>query len=534
MAAAAGGRPGGAPASRRVFRLRRGLWLGGPMTLFALLRVPAFLEPHWYTDEAGYVTTARALLDGRVLYSQIWTNKPPLHIWTVALVIQTLGTSEAALHVLPLLTGFATLAAIAYAGNRLIGRRRTVVALFVAAVLLGLPVFDAQLLLPESLMIAPLTWAGALLLTRVAAPDTGRWPRWPIAVGALVAVAVGYQQTALAETCAFGVILALAGRASWRRVAVYAAAGAGVTALWLIPAVVTAGAGKVAYALVGFWIQYAQGLLSPGQVSTQGGVLLRLALGGGVTVVVVAAAWLHRRDPNPAWALWVWAAAALLVPALARQQFPHYIVPSIAPGALALSSLRVRWPSGVPLSRRLAGAVLIAATAATGVAASVVGMDWVPIGAIDGHSLGFYYGGALTTLTRGEALTTYQAQFDYRVPEDSQLSDWISDHGLDGASAVVWSSDAWLYDENQLQLLLPTPPIYNDEVLLGFDGPLAQRVAALQPEIVITEGESLAQWPEISPVLAAGYQQVDQSGTEILWVRDGMVAAVVGGTTGLG
>ena len=143
--------------------------------------------------------------------------------------------------------------------NRLLGRARTVVALLLAAILLGLPVFDAELLLPESLMIAPLTWAGALLLTRVAAPDTRRWPLWPVGVGVLVAVAVAYQQTAVAETCAFALILALAGRASWRRVAVYAASVAGGTALWLVPAIVTAGAGRVGYALVGFWVQYARG-----------------------------------------------------------------------------------------------------------------------------------------------------------------------------------------------------------------------------------------------------------------------------------
>ena len=299
MAAAAGGRPDGAARGQRAYRLRRGLWLSGPLALLALLRVPAFLEPHWYTDEAGYVDTARSLLRGQVLYSQIWTNKPPLHIWTVAGVIQLLGTSEAALHILPLLSGFATLLAIAYAGSRLLGRRRTTFALVLAALLLGLPIFDAELLLPEGLLIAPLTWAGALLLTRVAAPDTRRWPRWPIAVGVLVAVAVAYQQTALAETCAFGLILALAGRASWRRVAVYAASVAAASALWLVPAVVTAGAGKVAYALVGFWVTFTTGQVTGvGAIGFQIPIPLRLVLALVVLAVVLVTAWRRRGDPT--------------------------------------------------------------------------------------------------------------------------------------------------------------------------------------------------------------------------------------------
>jgi hypothetical protein len=526
MAAAVGGQPDGAAGPGRGYRLRGRLWLLGPLALYALLRVPAFLEPYWYTDEAGYVTSARALLQGRVLYSQIWTNKPPLQLWTVAAVIQTLGTSEAALHVLPFLSGFATLFAVAYAGNRLLGRRRTVVALVLAAIVLGTPVFDAELLLPESLLIAPLTWAGALLLTRAAAPNTRRWPLWPIAVGALVAVAVGYQQTALAETCAFGLILAIAGSASWRRVAVYAATVAGLTSVWLVPAIVTAGAGTVGFALVGFWVGFAQWHLGAGSP----GIWLHLALPLVALVVVLAAAWAQRRDRNLAWGLWVWAVAALMVPALAHVPYPHYLEASIAPGAMALSSLRLRWPAGVPLPRRVAGAGLLLAAGLAALSAYAAGMDWPPILGQGDHTLAYYYGGAISTLTRGQSLVAYQAHFDYRVPEDRAVAAWISAHGLDGSSAVVWSSDAWLYDLDDLQLLLPTPPIYNDETLVGSDGPLARKVADLAPEIVVTEGASRAAWPEINAVLASDYQAVDQSGTEIVWLRSGLVAAVMGPT----
>ena len=70
MAAAAGGRCRAAASRLSTYRLRRRIWLIGPLVLYAVLRIPSFLEPHWYTDEAGYATTARALLQGKVLYSQ--------------------------------------------------------------------------------------------------------------------------------------------------------------------------------------------------------------------------------------------------------------------------------------------------------------------------------------------------------------------------------------------------------------------------------------------------------------------------------
>ncbi len=524
MAAAAGGQAAGAARPRLRFRLPRGFWLTGPIAIFTLLRIPSFLEPHWYTDEAGYVTTARSLLQGKVLYTQVWNNKPPIHLWTVAVVIQLFGTSEAALHTITFVTGVLTLLAVAYLGSHLLGRRRTVVALLVVAVLLGTPLFDAELILPESLLIAPITWAGAILLTRVGAPDRRRWPLWPVGVGVLAGVALGYQQTALAETCAFALILAIVGRATWRRVAVYATTVVAVTAAWLIPAIVTAGAGKVAYALVGYYIPFTQYRYTGGGA---GHVLVHLVLPAGVLALLVAGAWLCRRDREPRWGLWVWAGAALLIAAVARQPWAHYLIPSIVPTVLALSSLPLRSPAGATLSRRLAGGALVVGTLLAAAGASSAGMDWVNILGENTHNVLFYYGGAASVLTRGQSLVAYQDQFDYRVPEDSAVSAWISAHGLDGSSAVVWSADAWLYDDNQLQLILPTPPIYNDEALLGNDGPVAHRVAALDPEVVITEGSSRQSYPEINSVLTAGYREVDQSGTEIVWVRDDLVAAVM-------
>jgi 4-amino-4-deoxy-L-arabinose transferase-like glycosyltransferase len=534
VAAAAGGRCRAAASRLSTYRLRRRIWLIGPLALYSLLRIPSFLEPHWYTDEAGYATTARALLQGKVLYSQIWTNKPPLQIWTVAAVIRFLGTSEVALHAVTFLTGLLTLLAIAYAANRLLGRRRTVVALILAAIMLGTPLLDAELILPESFLIAPMAWAGALLVTRVAAPDTRRWPLWPVAVGALAAIGIAYQQTALADTCAFALILATAGRASWRRVAVYAATVAGLTGAWLIPAVMTAGAGKVAYALVGYWIQFTQvHVAGAGQGNLQIPMVIRAIVVLVVLTLVVFGAWLRRRDRDISWALWVWAAVALLVPAVAGQPYPHYLLPSLVPTALALSSLGLRLPAVAPSQRRLAVAGLIVATGLALVGAAPTGLDWPPALAVGNHSFATYYFGAISTLTRGQSLTTYQDQFDYRVSEDSEVAAWISAHGLEGSSAVVWSSEVWLYDLDDLQLVLPTPPIYNDEHLLGYDGPVAQRVADLEPALVITDGESLTSWPEIGPVLATGYEQVDESGSEIVWLRDDLGASVMG-TTGLG
>ena len=158
MAAAAGGRPRGAAAPGSAPAATR-LWLTGPIALFALLRIPSFLEPHWYTDEAGYVTTARSLLQGRVLYTpglEQQAAHPPLDGGGGHPALREPARPPSTPS--PSSTGLVTLLAVAYRVDRLLGRRRTVVALLVAAVMLGTPLVDAELILPESFLIAP--WRG--------------------------------------------------------------------------------------------------------------------------------------------------------------------------------------------------------------------------------------------------------------------------------------------------------------------------------------------------------------------------------------
>jgi len=82
----------------------------GPSVLFySLLRIPSFFEPHWYTDEAGYATTAREMLRGKLLYVDIWNNKPPLHLWTVAAIVRIFGSGEVAFHLTTYVFGLLTL-----------------------------------------------------------------------------------------------------------------------------------------------------------------------------------------------------------------------------------------------------------------------------------------------------------------------------------------------------------------------------------------------------------------------------------------
>jgi 4-amino-4-deoxy-L-arabinose transferase-like glycosyltransferase len=494
-----------------------------------ILRLPSFMEPHWYTDEAGYLNVARQLLQGKVLYAQTWNNKPPGMLWTIALEFKLFGTSEVGLHLLTLATGIITIGAIVWAGVRLYTPRRAMVAGLLAAIVLGSPLLDAELALPESLMIAPLSWAGAILLVRILQGDvrTGaggaprRVPRWPIAVGVLMALAISYQQTAIAESSAFFLAMLLAPRLLRRDAFIFLTTAGAITLAWLSAAVLTAGLGTVAFALAGFYVDYTQDALPKSEV----GGLLHFAFAGVAVLLIVLGAFACRRRARLDWVLMLWAGSTLTVTAIAGQPYPHFLAPAVAPLALLVAGIPFR-----ALQQRIvrdrtslvAPGVQTAGLIIALLMAKVAGLDWLPLApsASNSHTLSDYYGGAVASVFSTSFRTEWTNHFDYRVNGDAAVVAWIDSAGLRGSSAAVWSYDAWVYALADLQIVMPTPPIYNDEVLLGPGGPVEQYVAQQRPVLIVVDVEAQALFPEITTLLnSLAYVNKYESYPDTVWVR---------------
>jgi hypothetical protein len=492
---------------------------GVAAVLYTLLRVPSFLEPHWYTDEAGYITTAREMLRGKVLYLEIWNNKPPLQLWTVAAALWAFGSSEAGLHAVTYVFGLVTLSAATYAACRLLKYHTAVVVVSIIAVLLGTPLFDAELLIPESLLIAPSTWAGALLLVRLQRPGPATGWIWPLPIGVLAAVATAYQQTCIADFGAFFLILVVSPKTRLRHLIVFVVAYVAVTATWLVPSILLAGLAKVAFALAGFYIPYTTSELPRDPILT--GILIGSILAPSILIII--GAWLGRSQPFP-WAAAIWCVAALLAAGAPLHPYPHLALPAVVPGALAVACLwerigfELRTLTRVRLSTiAVAAAVLIAGAQARG-----AGLDWIPPlssnGANQSRALSDYYGGLAQVGVGRISVASWGGEFDSRVEPDALVASWLQAHGLAGSRAVIWSSDSWLYELADLDDVLPTPPIYNNFQLLGDTGEVTDFVGAQHPDVVVTADEDLVSFPEILALLTNDYVQVFSAGEDRVWI----------------
>ena len=321
---------------------------------------------------------------------------------------------------------------------------------------------------------------------------------WAVLAGGLMGIAVGFQQTALADAAVFALIIALVSGVSRRALLGYSLGFVAVVACWLTPALVVAGIPAVAFALVGFY----QGYVAFSAPSSGLGLGLRI-LGPALALLGAVIA---RREPPVIWPLWLWACADLAVSAVANRPYPHFLVPALAPTILALASVR-----GIHLPFRWRLAPLAAAFAVTVPVALVAGTDF--------NLLQAY--AAWPAAQLGQHRAEWSAQLDIRSPADEATAMWIREHGLSQSSAVIWSSSAWLYLLADLPLALPAAPIYNDVVLLGSGSAVAAQVDALHPQLIVTSEEALRQWPDIVPLLTREYDLVFQSYPNAVYRRRG-------------
>ncbi|MHB1500936.1 MAG: ArnT family glycosyltransferase [Candidatus Dormibacteria bacterium] len=514
---ARGGFEGGTPVSRAWWVHPRTA-LGLVFLLFLLLRAPSWFEPHWYTDEGGYATTAWLAMHGGTLYSTVWNNKPPLLFWSYGLVLTLFGPSELGLHLMSTLLGLIALAGLWKLARDLMGRPRALVAVLLAALALGLPILNAELALPESLLIAPATWG--MVATMAAVKPGGnrfRW-LWAVTAGALFAAAILYQQTALADTAAAALWLWLlpAGRGRRPMVALVVATAILVGAA-LAPYLIWAGPSNVFYFLVLSYKAYAQASVGPSlaTIVPRGVVLLAIPLG---------ALW-GRREPDQTWRLvWIWLAVTALTAALPNRPYIFFTIPLVIPLALLLA--RAPLPVGRRLSGlgglvRRRGGVVLAGLLACSMWGQILATEGGLASYTTGLTMGYYQNFAAHALGQ-KSQVSYENYFDYRVAAERQAALWIDEHGLRGQTALLWSSDAWAYLLADVHPAVPTPALYVDEMWLGSAG-VMDWVEAKRPVVVVTTPSSLQVYPQIVPYLEQFYVEVYHPYEAQVWVRRGHV-----------
>lgn len=467
------------PGGKLSVWLRKNAYWCIPAVLFLLLRVPSFFEPLWYTDEAGYAATVWLSHLGYGLYVNAWNNKPPLLFALMAGTLKLFGPTEAGLHVVPLLTGGGALWGALWWARKNFGYRTTLIVGVIIAILLGTPILDGELFLPESLLIVFTTWAGVWFLMTIRNHDDATTAfdiRTMVGIGVLLACATLIQQTALGDACAMVAWCVV--RRQFRAAGVIVATMVILGLIVIGPFIVLSGFHRVFFALVSSYGGYVTQSLSTKVFTYVWRGALLLSFIGSIIVLRNA------RDSTLEF-LRIWFTTLLIVAIAPGYPYEHFLLPAVVPVTLGVSyGIAKYWKNWRYILRSHRFQFASGIVAWCTVASCFIFTQ--PYGGLfhAGWSLG-YYPVTLGRIAGYIPTRSYDDFFGYSVYGESVVMRWINAHHMDGSYAMVWSNLAWPLVVNKLSEPTRSGPLYVTETLDNSPKPLIARLDKHPPSLII-------------------------------------------------
>lgn len=213
------------PLSPRQRRLVWAFWIGGGLLRLVYLLSIHPPQQHVYSDMAGYLNRALALIGGHVegIADSLY---PPGASYLFAALLKH-DPAGGLVVITQWLLSLATMAGLWQLGRRLYGN--AIAVLVLAIVALYLPLFHyAGLYLAENPFTCALVWAYVLLLRAIDAPVPASTALWALAAGLVAGIAASMKSTILLPVLVTGVLVLIWLRVQRRRGALTLVFGVGL------------------------------------------------------------------------------------------------------------------------------------------------------------------------------------------------------------------------------------------------------------------------------------------------------------------
>ena len=133
--------------------------------LFFILRLPSLFEPLWYGDEGIYQVIGNSLNHGKLLYTQIFDNKPPLLYWLYAI----LNSDQFTVRLASLIFGALSVAIFFLLSKRLFKNGKNNIpylTTLIFVLLFGLPMLEGNIANAENFMLLPIIASAFLIVNQ--------------------------------------------------------------------------------------------------------------------------------------------------------------------------------------------------------------------------------------------------------------------------------------------------------------------------------------------------------------------------------
>ncbi|MBI2430635.1 MAG: glycosyltransferase family 39 protein [Candidatus Levybacteria bacterium] len=181
-------------------------FLIGIIFIFFVLRLPSLFEPYWYGDEAIYQVIGMGLNEDRLLYRDIWDNKPPLLYILYALF----SSDQFTIRSVSLLFGVSAVVAFFGLAKKLFKEAKMAVFFSTGffAFLFAIPLLEGNIANAENFMLFPIILAGLLIYN--ATNHTLTAHRYTLMAGFLLSLAFLFKVVAIFDFAAFFLFLVFA------------------------------------------------------------------------------------------------------------------------------------------------------------------------------------------------------------------------------------------------------------------------------------------------------------------------------------
>lgn len=188
---------------RRLERSREFWFVIFTSFLFFILRFPSFFEPLWYGDEGIYQVIGNALNNRKLLYQEIFDNKPPLLYWLYAIF----ASDQFTIRLVSSIFGILSVAVFFLLSKKLFNKRRNNIyflTTLIFAILFGLPTLEGNIANAENFMLLPILAAALLISDFKSNPKQSRRTNLKyLGAGLLLGIAFLFKIVAIFDFAAF-------------------------------------------------------------------------------------------------------------------------------------------------------------------------------------------------------------------------------------------------------------------------------------------------------------------------------------------
>lgn len=395
---------------------------------FFLLRLPSLFEPYWYGDEGIYEVLGASMNNGRLLYRDIWDNKPPILYAIYALF----GGDQFAVRLLSLVFGLASVIVFFLLAKKLFGQTRSVfIATCLFAFLFAIPLLEGNIANAENFMALPILISALFLASHASRQESllTLSRNTLLKIGVLLSLAFLIKIVAIFDAAAFVCFFLIATfphvlkMSELKKLTPFVIGFFGPILLTTFYFLVNGAFWDfftAAFAQNIGYVSYGNQFLFP-----QGLLVLKL----GILALFLFFLFLKRHHLSKATLfIIVWLAFSLFNAFFSHRPYTHYLLVLLPSFSLLVGLIfwDKKWQK-----------VTISLTVIT---VFVVLTNF----SLSGKTM-FYYQNFLSFLFHQKSVNEYQAFFDRRTPTDYTLSSFIKTHAGKDDQLFIWGNNAQVY-----------------------------------------------------------------------------------------